>query len=344
MDINSGESGANHVSLQSRANCLVILDGNAILHRAYHAMPPLSAPDGSLVNAVYGFASILFKIVTDFRPTHLAVAFDRPAPTFRKELYKEYQASRPKMEDALVSQIGKIHDLVEAFGISIFEKDGYEADDLIGTVVAKSQIPNPKSQQGGIEEIIIVTGDRDILQLVIDDLVYVYMPVKGLSEGKLYQSKDVMERLGVLPEQIADYKALAGDNSDNYPGVAGIGPKTASMLVTRYGSVEALYKAIHAGDTEGVSAGILAKLQAAEETALFFKTIATIKKDVPAQVDLDALQLVTLDTPAAREQLTRHGFSSLLKRLDKNTAAEKPKKEKKKQEEEVEENEQLSLV
>ena len=150
-----------------------------MLHRAYHAIPlVLTAPDGSVVNAVYGFGTMLVKLIGDLKPTSVAVAFDRPKPTFRKKLFAGYQAKRPEMDSALVEQIPKVHDLVESFGIPIFEKDGFEADDVIGTIAKKSK-----------DQVIIVTGDRDILQLVHDDHVLVYMPTKGLSEAKLYGEK-----------------------------------------------------------------------------------------------------------------------------------------------------------
>ncbi|MDP1722241.1 MAG: 5'-3' exonuclease H3TH domain-containing protein [Candidatus Gottesmanbacteria bacterium] len=236
-------------------NRLVLIDGNAILHRAYHALPPLTAPDGQPVNAVYGFVSILIKLFQDLKPTHMAVAFDRPEKTFRKSLYKDYQGKRPEMDADLVSQIPKVQDMVRAFGIPIYDKAGYEADDVIGTVCRqitnpKHQIPNksqaPNSNVSNIDEVIIVTGDKDILQLVDDARrVKVFMPTKGLSEGKLYGEVEVVERLGVTPKQIPELKALMGDSSDNYPGVAGIGPKTAVGIITHYGDIDALYRTVN---------------------------------------------------------------------------------------------------
>lgn len=302
-------------------NRLVLIDGNAILHRAYHALPPLTAPDGSVVNAVYGFASMLFKIVNDIKPTHVAVAFDRAAPTFRKEMFKAYQATRPKMEEALVSQIDKVHDLIAAFGIPVYEKDGFEADDVIGTIC---QQVNSKS----IDQIIIVTGDRDILQLVEDEKVLVFMPTKGLSEGKLYGEKEVVERMGVKPSQIADYKALAGDPSDNYPGVAGIGPKTAAALILQFGNLEQLYKGIEEHEAE-VSETVLNKLKAGEENAELSQQLATIRTDAPVEFDIHKARKATLDTPDARKALEDLHFSSLLKRLTGGSEQGKEKKDKK---------------
>ncbi len=317
------ESSVDHVS-QSRVNRLVLIDGNAILHRAYHALPPLTAPDGSIVNAVYGFVAILIKIFNDLKPTHMAVAFDRPEPTFRKSLYKDYQAKRPEMEDALSSQIPKVQDVVRSFGISMFEAAGWEADDVIGTVCRKIS-----------GEIIIVSGDKDLLQLV-NDRVKVFMPTKGLSEGKLYGEAEVIERLGVSPKQIPDLKALMGDSSDNYPGVAGIGPKTAVDLITRYGNIDTLYK----------SDGLTEKLLKGRENAFLSKDLATIRTDVP--VETGELSIITtLDTPEVRAKLSEFNFPSLMKRLTNSKEEnheKKDKKLKKKEKPAERQSEQMSLV
>lgn len=306
-------------------NRLILLDGNALLHRAYHAIPSLTAPDGKVVNAVYGFAAIVFRLVTDLRPTHLAVAFDRPAPTFRKQMYKEYQATRPEMDEALVGQIDLVHELVVALRIPIFEMDGFEADDVIGTICQKVQNPNTQA----IDKIIIVTGDRDILQLVEDERVLVYMPTKGLSEAKMYTEKEVIERMGVLPKQIVELKALMGDSSDNYPGVSGIGPKTAVGLISAFGSVENIFEYLNGkgkselaianyGKSQGsFSAKVVEKLRAGEEAARLSKNLATIRQDVPIEMDPEKLTLGHLDTPEVREFLERLHFHSLIKRLGK---------------------------
>ncbi len=288
-------------------NRLVVIDGNAILHRAYHALPPLTAPDGQLVNAVYGFISILIKIFHDLKPTHMAVAFDRPEPTFRKSLYKDYQGKRPEMDMDLVSQIPKVQDVVRAFGIPMYDKAGFEADDVIGTIVKQAAM-----------EVIIVTGDKDILQLVDDARgIKVFMPTKGLSEGKIFGEKDVVEKMGVTPAQIPDLKALMGDSSDNYPGVAGIGPKTAIELLTTYGSVEKIIQA--------------KELKDSEQSARLGLALATIRSDIPIEIKT-LVPLETLDTPEAREKLEEFHFPSLIKRL---AGAEKKPKEKKTEQQEL---------
>ncbi len=337
-------------------NRLVLIDGNAILHRAYHALPPLTAPDGSVVNAVYGFTSMLFKLFTDLKPTHIAVAFDRAKPTFRKQLFAGYQAKRPKMDEELAGQIAKVHDVIAAFGISMYEVDGYEADDVIGSlaqqairdtkyVIGKAEnVSHITSHVSPVDQVIIVTGDRDLLQLVEDDKVLTYMPVKGLSEAKVYGEKEAKERLGVPPKQIPDFKALAGDASDNYPGVAGIGPKTAGQLLEIFGSVEALYEAIARKDTRltKFSQNVLEKLAHGAEDAVLSKDLATIRTDVPIHLDIDGAKIETLDRPEARKALEDLHFFSLLKRLQKlgkeETVVEEKKKVTKKKEE------QLTLV
>jgi len=317
-------------------NRLVLIDGNAILHRAYHALPPLTSPDGKLVNAVYGFTSMIFKIFNELTPTHMAVAFDRPGPTFRQKMYKQYQATRPKMDDELASQIDTVHEVVTAFGIPIFELDGYEADDVIGTL-------SHRAKQAGIDQIIIVTGDRDILQLV-DDKTLAYMPTRGLSEAKLYEVKDVVERMGVGPQQVIDLKALAGDASDNYPGVSGIGPKTAVALLREFGSINKLYKTLSAKPkAKGISENIAVKLRAGQKNAQLSQDLATIRLDVPLPGSIETTHVETLNTQAAHDILTKLNFHSLIKRLDKK-ATPKLKPKQKHDKNKPDDNGQLSLV
>jgi len=332
-------------------NRLLIIDGNAVLHRAYHAIPPLTSPDGTVVNAVYGFTSMLLRLIGDLTPTHVTVCFDRPKPTFRKELYKEYQAKRPKMEDELAGQIDTVHQVIQAMKVSIFEVDGFEADDVIGTICKKiSNVHFPASnkkqenQNTSIDQIIIVTGDRDILQLIEDEHVLVYMPTKGLSEAKLYGEKETVERMGVTPKKIPDYKALAGDSSDNYPGVAGIGPKTAIALLTTFGSVEAVFDALKMNDTKlrDFSSSVIEKLKNGEESAMMSHDLATIRTNAPIEVESETLLLGNTNTDKAREIFTTLGFRTLLKRLEGGKS--EPEKKHMKREEKEDKGEQLSLV
>ncbi len=279
-----------------------------MLHRAYHALPPLTAPDGSVVNAVYGFGTMLLRLISDLKPTYVAVAFDRPKPTFRKKLFEGYQAKRPKMDEELSEQIPKVHDLIAGFGIPIFEVDGFEADDVIGTIAKHAK-------KDGIDQVIIVTGDRDILQLVEDEKILVWMPTKGLSEAKLYDEAAVFERMGVVPDKIPDFKALAGDPSDNYPGVPGIGPKTAVALLTKYKSIEKILTTKELTPSE-------------KESAHMSHDLATIRTNVPLEGSLEPLG--SLNRPEAVNVLATLGFRSLLKRITgETTSEEKVKKEKK---------------
>lgn len=281
-------------------NRLVLIDGNAIMHRAYHALPPLTTPDGKPAHVVYGFVSMIIKIFNDLKPTHMAVAFDRPGPTFREKLYKDYQIQRPKMEDDFISQISLVHDMVDAFGIPMFELDGFEADDIIGSLCRQVRSSRLTDHSKKIDQVIIITGDRDILQLVEDEKVLVFMPTKGLSEGRLYGEKEVVERLGVTPDRIPDYKALAGDSSDNYPGVPGIGPKTAIKLLDKYKTIQYVIETL--SDKEQKSARLSYEL-------------ATIRKDAPIAFDPEKARIESLDTPLVREKLEAFHFPSLIKRL-----------------------------
>jgi len=301
---------------------------------------------------------MLFRLIHDLNPTHVAVAFDRPAPTFRKKLFADYQIKRPKMDDALVGQISIVHELLTILRIPIFELDGFEADDVIGTI-ASSVIPANGSESRiekgnidsrfcgndkGIDQIIIVTGDRDILQLVEDEKVFVYMPVKGLSEGKLYGEKETAERLGVMPDRIPDFKALAGDASDNYPGIVGIGPKTAVDILTKAGSVKALYEEIDTNHFD-LSSGLVKKIIEGKESALLSYDLATIRRDVPIQISIPILSQEQFQASEVLQFLQTLGFQSLVKRLQGVTGLqekEPSKKESKKKQEKS--TEQLALV
>jgi DNA polymerase I len=318
-------SSAHHDS-SSRAHRLLLIDGNAIMHRAYHALPPMRDVSGQSVHIVYGFVSVLIKLFHDLHPTHMAVAFDRPGPTFREKLFIAYQQQRPKMEDDFISQIARVHDMVTAFGIPFYEADGFEADDVIGTLV-KRAFQEPRTQNtmtnNDINQIIIVTGDRDILQLVWDEKVLLFMPTKGISEGKLYGEKEVVERMGVHPSQIADFKALAGDPSDNYPGVPGIGPKTAVELLTKYKTLKGIYRSLDESKgkkLEGFSAGVVGKLVAGKDSSKLGIELSTIRSDAPIHVDFTAMKRETLNTPGAIAALESIPFPSLVKRISGQVA------------------------
>lgn len=212
---------------------LLLIDGNAIMHRAYHALPPFKTRQGFPTNAVFGFFSILNKVTTDYKPNYLIVCFDTPVPTFRKKMFKEYQSHRPKMESELSSQFSLVKEGLESTHIIHIEKEGYEADDVIGTIANLFNNSNNR--------VYILSGDRDILQLV-NDKTYVITPQLGFSKEKIYDKKEVINKFGIDPTKIPDFKALMGDSSDNYHGAKGIGPKTAAKLLQKYGSVDNVLK------------------------------------------------------------------------------------------------------
>lgn len=302
-------------------NKLVLIDGNAILHRAYYALPPLTDKRGESINAVYGFVSMLLRVIQDLKPTHIAVAFDRKEPTFRHEVFGAYQAQRPMMDKELSSQFEKAKEVIRAFGIPIYEKAGYEADDVIGTIATlairdhsikagkgtkKTKLQFPSSK---INEVIVVTGDRDLFQL-INDKVKVYMPIVGLSNAKLMGKKEVIEKIGVNPEQIPDYKALVGDPSDNYPGVPGIGPKTAIQLLKRYVNLENIYS-----NLDDIQEKLSAKLKAYKESAGLYLKLATVVTNVPIEFDLRETDKWRVDNPKVLDLFSEIGFKTLAKRV-----------------------------
>ncbi|HZJ18450.1 MAG TPA: 5'-3' exonuclease H3TH domain-containing protein, partial [Patescibacteria group bacterium] len=285
---------------------LILIDGNAILHRAFHALPPLTNKEGILANAVYGFFSMILKINVDLKPDFLVVCFDRPKPTFRQELYVGYQAQRPSMDEGLVPQILLVHKGLEDARIPIFEVDGYEADDLIGTLSVQAVKDNKEDIQ-----VIILSGDRDLLQLV-NHKVKVLAPIVGMSKMILFDSKAVEEKYGLKPEQIIDYKALRGDPSDNYPGVLGVGQKTASNLLQKYKNLEEVYKHI-----DEIPKNLAQKLAEGAEAAGLAKKLATIVLDAPVRLDIKKASIENLSKEDLKKFFSENGFRSLLERLEK---------------------------
>ncbi len=283
---------------------LLLIDGNAILHRAYHALPnSLTTKDGEPINAVYGFVSMLLRIVEDIKPTHVAVAFDTPKPTFRHAEFVGYQANRPRTISDLGSQFPIMFKVLDAMKIPAYKLEGYEADDVIGTISNQCN--------SLVDEVVIVTGDRDILQLVDDQKhIEVYMPVKGLTNTKLYNENGVIDRMGVKPSQIVDYKALAGDASDNYGGVTGIGPKTAINLLTEYHNLENIYSHINE-----IPEKIAKKLAIGVESAGMSKKLATIVKDAPITFHLPDSSKWKLGSDKVLEVFSEIGFKTLSKRV-----------------------------
>src|SRR3990172_2427088 len=286
---------------------LVLIDGNAILHRAYHALPPLTTKRGEPINAVYGLTSMLLRVIQDLKPTHIAVAFDRKEPTFRHKEFAGYQAQRPPMDKDLSSQFQKAKDVLTAMTIPIYEMAGFEADDVIGTIALQST-QNPK-----VDEVVIVTGDRDILQLVDDKKgVRVYLPIKGLSEAKLMGESEVVEKMGVEPKKIVDYKALVGDQSDNYSGVAGIGPKTAIKILDEYGTLDNIYN-----NLKKINPALREKLEKGKENAHLSLRLARIVTDVDLGDDLEKAKMWRVDSQKLLNLFADFGFKTLTKRVKK---------------------------
>ncbi len=304
----------------------IIIDGNAIIHRAYHALPPMTTKKGLLVNAVYGFTSMLLRVWRDLKPEYIAVTFDMAGPTFRHKKYEQYKATRVKADQELYDQIPLVHDLVSAFNIPIFEKQGYEADDVIGTVVKKN-----KSDAN--LEIMIVTGDKDTLQL-IDDNVKVFTLRKGMSDTVIYDAEAVKENFGFTPEQTIDYKALRGDSSDNIPGVPGIGEKTAVELLQMFGSIKEIYKKLNKKGIETkIRPGVVKKLRDGEESAKISFDLATIDQNVPGvDFNLEDCRAKDFDREKVVKLFQELDFVSLLRRLPGEPAEVKTiKREKSKQ-------------
>jgi DNA polymerase-1 len=252
---------------------LVLLDAHAILHRAYHALPDFSSPNGEPTGALYGVVAMLLKIIEELKPDHIIACFDLPDPTYRHAVYKEYKAGRAKTDDALVAQIIRSRDIFDAFGIPVYELAGFEADDMLGTIV--ELLKKEKKLRT-----IIASGDMDTLQLVDNDHVLVYTLKKGIQDTVLYNEDAVKARFGFGPELIPDYKGLRGDPSDNIPGIKGIGEKSATDLITNFGSIESIYKKVKKDEKifleKGIKQRMIDLLKAGEEEAIFSKMLATI--------------------------------------------------------------------
>ncbi len=285
-----------------------ILDSFALLHRVYHALPKFTDKEGNPTGALYGFCSVTLKVLKEYQPDVMCAAFDTPEQTFREEMLAEYHANRPETADDFKQQIEPVKRFLRAMRIPVFAAPGFEGDDVLGTLVMYFR--NRYAAQADIR---IVTGDRDSLQLV-DAHTQVYLMHTGITNIEAYDEAMVKEKMGLTPRQIPDYKALAGDASDNFPGVRGIGPVSAKRLVNEFGSVERLYEAIERGAAQSVSKPTLEKLSAGKEQAILSKKLAVIKTDLDLKIDDDSLKMRPRVTGEAEEFLTERGFKSLLKR------------------------------
>lgn len=297
----------------------VIIDGNALIHRSFHALPPtLVLKDGTMVNAVYGFTAFILKAFLDLKPEFVVLTLDRPAPTFRHEQYAEYKATRTKAPDELYAQIPLVKEVATALDIPIFEQDGLEADDLIGCLVKRAEKETDWHN-------IIITGDMDTLQLV-SDRTSVYTMGKGLSESKIYNPQKVEERYGLRPDQITDYKGLRGDPSDNIPGVKGIGEKGATELLQKFKDLEGVYQALDNDDE--IKTRTKELLKVGKESAFFSRSLATIDTKASLQFSWEDFRLSSFDEDTAQTIFIKFEFKSLLNKLQqvknfKNIAVKK---------------------
>jgi DNA polymerase-1 len=285
----------------------VIIDSNSIIHRAFHALPPLKTKDGEIVNAVYGFLLVLFKLLKELKPKYFVACFDLPEPTFRKKAFEEYKAHRKKASDELYSQIPIVKDVLKTFNVPVFEKAGYEGDDLIGTLTNSLT----KGKENGVKNI-VVSGDLDNLQLINENTL-VYFLNKGVKNGLMYDEKMINEKFeGLTPLQLIDYKGLRGDVSDNIPGVKGIGEKTALKLIKEFGSIENLYKNIEKAD---LPKGVKEKLISEKEKAFLSRELSEIMKTVPIEVNMKDCEWGGYDEKEVVKMLKDFGFNSLVKNI-----------------------------
>jgi DNA polymerase-1 len=312
---------------------LVLLDAHAIIHRAYHALPELTSPSGAPSGALYGLSSMLLRIIADLEPDYIASCYDLPKPTVRHEAYAEYKGTRSKTDDALVAQLKDSRKIFEAFGIPMFDREGFEADDLLGTIA------HLLKKRKDIE-VIIASGDMDTLQLIDGKRVRVYTLKKGLNDTILYDEQAVIDRFGFPPLLIPDWKGLRGDPSDNIKGIAGIGEKTATDLVVNFGSIDQLYKTLKKNEqsliTKGIKPRIVNLLKEHEEDARFSHMIAMIRLDAPVNFDIEAC--VFRDgsrLPTILALFDTYGFRSLRARAEQVFAHEGYEQEKEIEAEEV---------
>ncbi len=281
-------------------NKLILIDSNSVIHRAYHALPPLTDKKGENVNAVYGSLLVFFRVLSEFNPNYIVAAFDLPGKTFRHRVYPQYKAQRVKAPEDLYMQIDRMKEVLRSFGVFVAEKEDYEADDVIGTIA--SSVPKDT-------EVIVVSGDLDVLQLA-EKNIRIYSLRRGVKDISLYGEEEVKEKYeGVSPKQVVEMKALKGDASDNIPGVSGIGEKTAISLIKQFGSLEKLYSSL-----DSLSSSLREKLEKDKENAFMSRDLSLIKKDVPLNFRLQD-SLFCYNEEKVFTQLNDLNFQSLKNRI-----------------------------
>ena len=287
---------------------LIIIDGNAIVHRAFYALPVLTNKKKEVVNALYGFISFFLKTIKEHNPDFIAAAFDLAGPTFRHKKYKEYKAKRIKAPDELYSQIPKIKEFLASANVPVFEKQGYEADDIIGAIAKKA----PSSI-----DVIIMTGDLDALQLVSKN-IKVFSLRKGIKEGVLYDKEKVQERYdGLSPRNMVDFRALKGDPSDNIPGALGIGEKTAIKIIRHFSNIENLYSALESKKPlpSFLSPGMVIKIKQSKKNVFLSKNLSEIDCKTSVDFNLEYCRTKNGDKKNIIDFLEKHGFKSLVSRI-----------------------------
>ncbi|MBI2010854.1 MAG: hypothetical protein HYS89_01315 [Candidatus Colwellbacteria bacterium] len=286
---------------------LLLIDANSLIHRAFHALPPFTSSDGSPTGALYGLSAILIKVLRERPPEYALAAFDRDdTTTIRATEYKEYKGKRPPTAEPLVAQLLLAPEVFSAFGIKTLDYEGWEADDIVATLAERFK---------GKENLTIIalSGDADLFQLVEGDKVVVETIKKGVSETIIYNEAAVKERFGLPPTLLADYKGLAGDVSDNIPGVPGVGPKTATKILVEHGSLE---KVLEEAESIGLTdTKLQQKLVANKDQALLSKKLATLNRSLPLEVELEDLRVKSIPKEETANYLEGLGFGSLAGRL-----------------------------
>lgn len=284
---------------------LLLIDSHAVIHRAFHSIPKSLSYQGKPINALYGFYSMLYTALDNLNPKYLVFCLDSPGPTFRDKEYIAYRAQRKPADPDLKHQFPLIIDSLENSGLTHFSMGGYEADDILATLSKQALAKKEKL------DVFIITGDKDLMQLV-NKKVKLFMPVRGLSETKTYDIKAVIERLGVRPNQVVDLKALMGDQSDNYPGVTGVGPKTATDLLTEYDNLDNIYKHI-----DNIKPTLRLKLERDKDNAYLSQKLAQLEYSVPVKLSLKSSRLTDQKIEKLLQVFSLYNFKSLTSRFSK---------------------------
>lgn len=292
---------------------LLLIDASALIHRFYHALPEFENQKGERTESLYGLSNLLLKFFSEKKTDFWLAGLDRPEPTWRKKEFDTYKIQRPKTENRLIEQIKRMPEVFNAFGIKALSSPGFEADDIIGTVVEKLRRNPFRQAQGELEiKITILSGDHDMFQLVENDKIIVELPQSGINEIKTYNQEGILEKYGILPNQIPDFKGLKGDASDNIPGIDGIGEKAATDLLKEFKNIEGIYENLPI-----IKKKIAEKLENKYEDCLLYRRLATIRRDAPIEIpNIDDMQASKLNKKNLLTLFENLGFPSLIKKLE----------------------------